>query len=91
MFLIVSCGVNRTHIEYSFPVRIVESLIGEGQRTHNNQQNPGQRNRFHVVSSAMWTGLPNGSRAPPTRPTLDVSRVVICSLKNTPGIPYWLA
>jgi len=37
MFLIISCGVNRAHIEYSFPVRIVESLIGEGQRTHNNQ------------------------------------------------------
>jgi hypothetical protein len=51
MFLRVFRGVDRPHIKNFFPVRIVESLIGEGQRAQNHQQNPSNGERFHTVGS----------------------------------------
>ena len=43
------CGdMRRSHIEDFFLARVVDALIGEGQRTQNDEQNPNPTDRFHV-------------------------------------------
>jgi hypothetical protein len=43
------CGdVHGSHIQDAFLARVVDALIGEGQCTQNDQQNPNPNHRFHV-------------------------------------------
>jgi|GEM_PF-5882984 len=41
-------GMHRPYIKYLFLTVVTDPLIGEGQRTHNDQQNSPQYDRFHV-------------------------------------------
>jgi hypothetical protein len=46
--MIVPGGMDRPNIDNIFSMGISESLISKRQPAQNNQQNPGQSNRFHM-------------------------------------------
>ena len=46
--MIVPGGMDRPNIDNIFSVGVCESLIRKRQPTQNNQQNPGQNDRFHI-------------------------------------------
>ena len=59
MLLLVGGGVDGPEIEDSFPMGIIESLIGEGQAAQNNQQNSNPDDRFHSDGPRLSSATPS--------------------------------
>jgi len=59
-------GVNWPKIKHSFPTRVRNALIGEGQCAQNDQQEPGERNRFHVLHLVVKTDARSTARNMPS-------------------------
>jgi len=50
MVLFVRSSMDRANIKNFFPMRVRETLVGEGQAAQNNQQDADRKNGFHIVS-----------------------------------------
>lgn len=53
LLLSVSRGMDRPHVKDLLSMGVSDALIGEGQRTQNHQQNPRQKDWFHIVACAI--------------------------------------
>jgi len=48
VFMLLLGGMDRPKINNLFPVRVIESLVGQRQGAENHKQNSGQAEGFHA-------------------------------------------